>query len=155
MESKLVDPELSEKERKQLPSEIQKQKDEVEKAIRESAWCKLVWLTHTKQKSLFHLIIYVSKLMASISAHPSDLMLYVPEVYVEAVVEVFQALAEMEPRFATHIELERAGLQHVFSFFVTHFNHPKIINPHVCDSILQALSTIFADKVIHPTVHFI
>ena len=65
-------------------------------------------------------------------------------------VECFEAVAKMEPRFGPTMQLEMFGLRHIFSFLIRHFNHQRIINPQVCDSILQALSTGFSDKVMTP-----
>lgn len=147
LESKIASPQITDREKQQLSGEIDKQKEELIRSVRESVWCRIVWFTPARQKSLFLLIAYLSKLMTAVSRIP-DLLGFVPEVYVEAVVEIFQALAKLESRFGSLLQLEIFGLQHIFSFFILHFDHPKIINPHICDSILQALGTVFAEKVI-------
>lgn len=145
MESKIVDPDVSEKEKKQLVSEIQKQKEQVIKSIRESIWYKIVWFTPSKQRMLFSLTVFLSKLMNTISSQTTHLFLYVPEVYVEAMLEIFQVLSKVEPRFAGLTELDTLGIGHIISFLVKRFTN--IQNPQISDSILQALSAVFADKV--------
>jgi len=96
---------------------------------------------------MFLLTVYISKLISSISSTNSNLFSYVPEVYVEVVLEIFQSLTKMEGRFGEHLQLELLGLQHVISFLINHFDNEKIINPQICDTMLQTLGTVFADKV--------
>lgn len=72
---------------------------------------------------------------------------YIPEVYVECMLELFQAVSKADPRFATVERLEETGLQHIISFLVQHFNHPMILNPQICDALLQAMGALCSDKV--------
>lgn len=72
-------------------------------------------------------------------------MLLNPEI--EMIFYWLQAVAKIEPRFTDLENLESLGLQHIIGFLVRHFNHPMVVNPQLCDIILQGMAVLFADKV--------
>eukprot|EP00210_Caulerpa_lentillifera_P004213 g4018.t1 len=147
MENKQKNSEFKEQEREQFNVELQNQRIELIKAIRQSSWSKIVLFTPNKQKSIFLFTVYLSKLILSISkTGNSALFQFIPEVYMEAILDLFQALAKMDPRFGNLIQMEIFGLQSIFSLLVMHFDNPLILNPQISDSMLQTLAIVFSDK---------
>lgn len=86
-------------------------------------------------------------------------MAYVPELYVEAMVDAFHALRRGDPPF-TPAGAGGAGspayaaLGDIITFLVSHFNDPRIVNPDVRDVLLQSISVLLQYKVraIPPTL---
>lgn len=147
MENKQRNSEFKEQEKEQFNLDLQNQRIELIRAIRQSSWSKIVLFTPSKQKSIFLFTVYLSKLILSISeTGNSALLQFTPEVYLEAILDLFQALAKMEPRFGSPLQLEIFGLQKIFSLLILHFDNPLILNPQISDSMLQTLATVFSDK---------
>ncbi|GMH38363.1 hypothetical protein BSKO_06247 [Bryopsis sp. KO-2023] len=146
LEQKLANSEKNGTAKTKQVDDVQKQREEVVKSVRHCTWYKVVLFMPWKQEGMFLLTVYLAKMLSLLSETSSDLFRYVPEAYVEAMLDLFQAVVKLEPRFADLEHMELLGLQPVISFLVQHFNHPMLVNPQICDALLQGLAALFADK---------
>ncbi|CAD7697383.1 unnamed protein product [Ostreobium quekettii] len=137
---------MSDAEQRRLAADIQKQREEEARSVRNCTWYKVVLFSPWKQECLFVLTVYISRLLSALSGSGGDMFRFAPEVYVECMLELFQAVSKADARFAPVDRLEAMGLQHVIDFLVHHFNHPMVLNPQICDALLQALGALFSDK---------
>lgn len=71
-----------------------------------------------------------------------------PEVYLEAILELFTALTKIESNFASISNLEERGLQNFITLIIENLSHNIVINPGIKESVLLVLNAFFSDQVL-------
>lgn len=130
---------------------------EVIESTRACCWSRIYLFRQQKQCAMYCLSNYACRLLLSLSegkcTGSSDggekLFSYVPEYYVDSMVDAFHALRRAEPAFAGANVLARHGLADAISFLVKHFADKRILNPDVRDGLLQSISVLLQYKEYH------
>ena len=83
------------------------------------------------------------KLLNTISAsdQPNEFA-YVPEFYVESLIDCFHAVRRSQPPLRVTEAPLQAKLLEIVTFFVNHFADKRIINPELRDVLLQSISVL-------------
>jgi len=130
---------------------------EVIESTRACCWSRMYLFRQQKQCAMYCVSNYACRLMLSLSSGKCSgtseegerLFSYVPEYYVDSMVDIFHALRRAEPAFAGASVLARHGLADAISFLVKHFADKRILNPDVRDGLLQSISVLLQYKEYH------
>ena len=102
---------------------------------------------------MFQVTVYVARMLMEVGKRDA-LFRYVPEFYVEAVVDACHALrgsaADDKAGDATGDDgsvLAGLGLSDVIVFLTLHFHDPRIINPDIREALLQSISMLMQSSV--------
>ncbi len=102
---------------------------------------------------MFQVTVYVARMLMEVGKRDA-LFRYVPEFYVEAVVDACHALrgsaADDKAGDATADDgavLAGPGLSDVVVFLTLHFHDPRIINPDIREALLQSISMLMQSSV--------
>ena len=97
---------------------------------------------------MFKVTIYVVRMLMEVG-HRNALFRYVPEFYVEAVVDACHALrgSGAEGDSSEDTVLTGPGLSDIITFLTLYFNDPRIINPDVREALLQSISMLMQSAV--------
>lgn len=116
-------------------------KEEVIDRVRRAAWYRVALFSKWKQEGIYASCVWIVQLLLATSRR-GVLFSYVPEFYVETLVDSFHALRRSDPPFAPPAALLQRGLSSLVTFLVTHFNDSRIANPDVRDVLLQSISVL-------------
>ncbi len=102
-----------------------------------------------KQETMFSCIISLVTLMDFLS-HFDPLFNYIPEYYLETLIDSFHALRRGDPPLAMADPSRVKGLMKVISFLINHFDDKRVINPgwSMCDVILIPRHSRFVAAVL-------
>ena len=117
-------------------------REDVVESVRQCSWFKALLYPTWKQEAMFAACIFQTRLLLQISNH-DRLLQFVPESYVETVMDSFHAFRRGHPpvRF-----LLGHGLEDVVTFLVLHFNDDRIVNPDVRDVMFQTISVLLLHR---------
>jgi len=109
--------------------------------VRQCSWYKALLYTTWKQDAMFAACIFQTRLLLACSKH-AKLLQFVPESYVETVMDSFHAFRRGDPPVDPPFFLYHVGLQDIITFLVLHFNDDRIVNPDVRDVMFQSISVL-------------
>ncbi|CAI9758262.1 unnamed protein product [Fraxinus pennsylvanica] len=89
--------------------------------------------------------MWIVQLLLSLSKVDS-IFIYVPEYYLETVVDCFHVLRKSDPPFVPAAMFIKQGLTSFVTFVVTHFNDPRISSAELRDLLLQSISVVVQYK---------
>jgi hypothetical protein len=122
---------------------VQLYRDELLDSIRANAWHHCTLTATKKQNVMYNKIRFMTSLLEFLSQKGGDdIFSYVPEYYLETIVDTFHALRRADPPFAFTSSAKADGLSDVISFLVNHFGDKRIINPDIRDLLLQSISVL-------------
>uniref|UniRef100_A0A0D6R5Y3 B30.2/SPRY domain-containing protein n=1 Tax=Araucaria cunninghamii TaxID=56994 RepID=A0A0D6R5Y3_ARACU len=113
--------------------------------VRQCSWYKVSLLARWKQRGMYATCMWIVQLLLVLSKIDQN-FLYIPEFYVETLVDCFHALRRSEPPFVSPAALLQQGLSSFVTFLVTHFNDPRIANADLRDVLLQSISVLVQYK---------
>lgn len=113
-------------------------REDVVESVRQCSWYKALLYTTWKQEALFAMCIFQTRLLLEVSKH-DKLLQFVPESYVETVMDSFHAFRRGDPPVRC---LLGYGLEDIITFLVLHFNDERIVNPDVRDVMFQSISVL-------------
>ncbi|GBG60376.1 hypothetical protein CBR_g4334 [Chara braunii] len=113
--------------------------------VRQFAWYRVLFFSPSKQHGMYATCIYIVQLLLAASKR-ERIFSYVPEFYVEALMDSFHALRRSDPPVVPPAALMRKGLSPMATFLVMHFNDARIANPDVRDALLQSISVLLQYK---------
>lgn len=113
--------------------------------IRQCTWYKVSLLARWKQRGMYATCMWIVQLLLILSKI-DQVFPYVPEFYVETLVDCFHALRRSDPPFVPPAVLLQQGLSSFVTFLVTHFNDPRIANADLRDVLLQSISVLVQYK---------
>ncbi|KAK9062272.1 hypothetical protein SSX86_019458 [Deinandra increscens subsp. villosa] len=120
-------------------------REEVIDAVRHCAWYRISLFASWKQRGMYAACIWVSQLLLVLSK--MDLVFsYVPEFYVETLVDCFHVLRKSDPPFVPAGMFIKHGLGSFVTFVVTHFRDPRIASVELTDLLLQSISVLVQYK---------
>mmetsp|Transcript_34159 Transcript_34159/g.87346 ORF Transcript_34159/g.87346 Transcript_34159/m.87346 type:complete len:796 (-) Transcript_34159:86-2473(-) len=115
-------------------------REDVTESVRHTTWYKVMLFSASKRDAIFQACVHCVRLLLVLSQR-RVLFSYVPEFYLESLVEAFHALRR-NGDYGTLFRLMDQGLQEVLTFLVTHFSDARIINPDLRDVLLQSISML-------------
>ncbi|XP_076891434.1 E3 ubiquitin-protein ligase RKP-like [Bidens hawaiensis] len=120
-------------------------RDEVIDSVRHCAWYRLSLFARWKQRGIYALCIWIVELLLVLSK--MDLIFsYVPEFYLETLVDCFHVLRKSDPPFVPAGMYIKQGLNSFVTFVVTHFSDPRITSAELKDLLLQSVSVLVQYK---------
>ncbi|XP_057972414.1 E3 ubiquitin-protein ligase RKP [Malania oleifera] len=120
-------------------------REEVIDYVRHSAWYRISLISRWKQRGMYAACIRIVQLLLVLSKINS-VFIYIPEFYVEALVDCFHVLRKSDPPFAPSAILIKQGLNSFVTFVVTHFNDPRISSADLKDLLLHSISVLVQYK---------
>ncbi|KAI9116940.1 hypothetical protein K1719_011939 [Acacia pycnantha] len=126
---------------KKLKEARNEYREEVIDCVRHCAWYRISLFSRWKQRGMYAMCMWVVQLLLVLSKMDS-VFVYVPEYYLEALVDCFHALRKSDPPFVPSTIFIKQGLASFVTFVVTHFNDPRIANADLRDLLLQSISVL-------------
>ncbi|KAI3451086.1 hypothetical protein Pfo_007751 [Paulownia fortunei] len=120
-------------------------REEVMDCVRHSAWYRLSLFSRWKQRGMYAACMWIVQLLLVLSKVDS-VFIYIPEYYLETVVDCFHVLRKSDPPFVPATIFIKQGLTSFVTFVVTHFNDPRISSAELRDLLLQSISVLVQDK---------
>ncbi|KAH7290123.1 hypothetical protein KP509_30G032900 [Ceratopteris richardii] len=120
-------------------------REELIECVRQSTWCKVSLFSKWKQRGMFGTCMWIVQLLLMLSDRDA-LFSFVPEYYVESLLDCFHALRRSDPLFVSPTALLQQGLSPLITFLVTHFNDARIANSDIRDALLQSISVLVQYK---------
>ncbi|CAN0912047.1 E3 ubiquitin-protein ligase RKP [Linum grandiflorum] len=120
-------------------------REEVVDYVRHSTWYRIYLFTRWKQRGMYAACMWIVQLLLVLSKVDS-LFLYVPEYYLETIVDCFHVLRKSDPPFVPSTIFIRQGLAPFVTFVVSHFNDPRILSADLRDLLLQSISVLVQYK---------
>ncbi|KAF8404515.1 hypothetical protein HHK36_009400 [Tetracentron sinense] len=106
---------------------------------------RLSLLSRWKQRGMYATCMWIVQLLLVLSKVDS-VFIYIPEFYLEALVDCFHALRRIDPPFVPPAVFIKQGLASFVTFTVTHFNDPRISSADLRDLLLQSISVLVQYK---------
>ncbi|KAL6223019.1 hypothetical protein ACLB2K_006409 [Fragaria x ananassa] len=120
-------------------------REEVIDSVRQCAWFRISLSSRWKQRGMYATCMWTVQLLLVLSK--VDLLFtYVPEYYLEALVDCFHVLRKSDPPFVPSSIFIKQGLASFITFVVTHFNDPRICSADLRDLLLQSISVLVQSK---------
>ncbi|GAV71431.1 SPRY domain-containing protein [Cephalotus follicularis] len=120
-------------------------REEVIDCVRHCAWYRITLFSQWKQRGMYASCMWIVQLLLVLSKVDS-LFIYVPEFYLEALVDCFHVLRKSDPPFVPSAIFVKQGLSSFVTFVVTHFNDPRISSADLRDLLLQSISVLVQYK---------
>ncbi|KAL0286466.1 UNVERIFIED_CONTAM: E3 ubiquitin-protein ligase RKP [Sesamum calycinum] len=120
-------------------------REEVMDCVRHCAWYRLSLFSRWKQRGLYAACMWIVQLLLVLSKVDS-IFVYIPEYYLETVVDCFHVLRKSDPPFVPATIFIKQGLTSFVTFVVTHFNDPRISSAELRDLLLQSISVLVQYK---------
>ncbi|KAJ7543067.1 hypothetical protein O6H91_09G024000 [Diphasiastrum complanatum] len=130
---------------KQLKEARAVYRDDLIDCVRQCTWYRVCLLSRWKQRGMYATCMWVVQLLLELSK--SDRVFsYVPEFYIETLVDCFHALRRSDPPYVSSSVVLQHGLSSFVTFLVLHFNDHRIANPEIRDILLQSISVLVQYK---------
>lgn len=120
-------------------------REEVIDCVRHCTWYRISLFSRWKQRGMYAACMWSVQLLLVLSKMDS-IFCYIPEFYVEALVDCFHVLRKSDPPFVPSAILIKQGLASFVTFVVTHFNDPRISSADLRDLLLQSISVLVQYK---------
>ncbi|KAB5556567.1 hypothetical protein DKX38_007476 [Salix brachista] len=128
-------------------------REDIIDCVRHCAWYRLSLFSRWKQRAMYATCIWIVHLLLVLSRVDS-LFIYIPEFYLETLVDCFHVLRKSDPPFVPPAIFIKQGLssfiyrsgKHVVTFVVSHFNDPRILSADLRDLLLQSISVLVQYK---------
>ncbi|KAL7104483.1 hypothetical protein ACP275_08G247800 [Erythranthe tilingii] len=120
-------------------------REEAMDCVRHTAWYRLSLFSRWKQRGIYAACMWIVQLLLVLSKEDS-IFSYIPEYYLETVVDCFHVLRKSDPPFVPATKFIKQGLTSFVTFVVTHFNDPRISSAELRDLLLQSISVLVQDK---------
>lgn len=120
-------------------------REDLIECVRQSTWYRVSLFSKWKQRGMFATCMWIVQLLLMLSNRDA-LFSFVPEYYVETLLDCFHALRRSDPLFVSPTALLQQGLSPLITFLVTHFNDTRIANSDIRDALLQSISVLVQYK---------
>ncbi|KAL2521490.1 E3 ubiquitin-protein ligase [Forsythia ovata] len=120
-------------------------REEIMDCVRHCAWYRVSLFSRWKQRGIYAACMWIVQLLLVLSKVDS-IFIYVPEYYLETVVDCFHVLRKSDPPFVPAAMFINQGLASFVTFVVTHFNDPRISSAELRDLLLQSISVLVQYK---------
>lgn len=113
--------------------------------VRHCVWYRATLFSQWKQRGMYATCMWVVELLLVLS-NSNSMFHYVPEFYVESLVDCFHALRRSDPPFVSPSLFLMQGLASFVTLVVKHFDDTRIVNPDLKDLLLQSISVLVQYK---------
>ncbi|RCV14083.1 hypothetical protein SETIT_2G398600v2 [Setaria italica] len=113
--------------------------------VRHCVWYRATLFSPWKQRGMYATCMWVVELLLVLS-DSKTIFQYVPEFYVESLVDCFHALRRSDPPFVSPAVFLKQGLASFVTLVVKHFDDTRIVNPDLKDLLLQSISVLVQYK---------
>ncbi|KAL6657002.1 hypothetical protein ACP70R_004782 [Stipagrostis hirtigluma subsp. patula] len=113
--------------------------------VRHCVWYRATLFSPWKQRGMYATCMWVVELLLVLS-ESKIIFPYVPEFYVESLVDCFHALRRSDPPFVSPAVFLKQGLASFVTLVVRHFDDTRIVNPDLRDQLLQSISVLVQYK---------
>ncbi|XP_015580547.2 E3 ubiquitin-protein ligase RKP isoform X1 [Ricinus communis] len=120
-------------------------REEVIDCVRHCAWYRISLFSRWKQRGMYATCMWIVQLVLVLSKVDS-LFIYIPEFYLETLVDCFHVLRKSDPPFVPPAIFIKQGLASFVTFVVSHFNDPRILSADLRDLLLQSISVLVQYK---------
>ncbi|KAM3359728.1 E3 ubiquitin-protein ligase RKP isoform X1 [Capsicum galapagoense] len=120
-------------------------REEVMDCVRHCAWYRASLFSRWKLRGMYAACMWIVQLLLILSREDS-VFIYIPEYYLETLVDCFHVLRKSDPPFVPATILLKQGLTSFVTFVVTHFNDPRISSAELRDLLLQSISVLVQYK---------
>ncbi|XP_050204226.1 E3 ubiquitin-protein ligase RKP [Mercurialis annua] len=120
-------------------------REEVIDCVRHCAWYRISLFSRWKQRGMYATCMWIVQLVLILSKVDS-LFIYIPEFYLETLVDCFHVLRKSDPPFVPSTIFIKQGLASFVTFVVTHFNDTRILSADLRDLLLQSISVLVQYK---------
>ncbi|KAI3842213.1 hypothetical protein MKW98_026003 [Papaver atlanticum] len=120
-------------------------REELIDCVRHCAWYRISLFSNWKQRGMYAVCMWIAQFLLVVSKMDS-VFTYIPEYYLETLVDCFHALRRSEPPFVPSAVFVKQGLSSFVTFVVTHFNDPRISSTDLRDLLLQSISVLVQYK---------
>lgn len=120
-------------------------REEVIDCVRNCSWFRISLFARWKQRGMYAACMWIVQLLLVLSKMNS-VFGYVPEFYIETLVDCFHVLRKSDPQFVPPGIFINQGLTSFVTFIVTHFNDPRISSAELRDLLLQSISALVQYK---------
>uniref|UniRef100_A0A2P2LBI5 RING-type E3 ubiquitin transferase n=1 Tax=Rhizophora mucronata TaxID=61149 RepID=A0A2P2LBI5_RHIMU len=120
-------------------------REEVMDCVRHCAWYRISLFSRWKQRGMYATCMWIVQLLLVFSKVDS-LFIYIPEFYLETLVDCFHVLRKSDPPFVPSTIFIKQGLTSFVTFVVTHFNDSRILSADLRDLLLQSISVLIQYK---------
>lgn len=120
-------------------------REELVDCVRQCAWHRISLFARWKLRGMYATCMWIAQLLLVLSKRDS-VFIYIPEFYLEALVDCFHALRRSDPAFAPPAIFIKQGLASFVTFVVTHFNDTRISSADLKDLLLQSISVLVQYK---------
>lgn len=120
-------------------------REELVDCVRQCAWHRISLFARWKLRGMYAACMWIVQLLLVLSKRDS-VFIYIPEFYLEALVDCFHALRRSDPAFVPPDMFIKQGLTSFVSFVVTHFNDTRISSADLRDLLLQSISVLVQYK---------
>ncbi|KAI5582324.1 hypothetical protein BDE02_07G078500 [Populus trichocarpa] len=120
-------------------------REEVMDCVRHCAWYRISLFSRWKQRGMYATCMWIVQLFLVLSRVDS-LFIYIPEFYLETLVDCFHVLRKSDPPFVPPAIFIKQGLASFVTFVVSHFNDPRILSADLKDLLLQSISVLVQYK---------
>ncbi|XP_078432636.1 E3 ubiquitin-protein ligase RKP isoform X2 [Wolffia australiana] len=114
-------------------------REELVDCIRQCAWYRASLYSWWKQRGTYALCVWVAELLAVLS-HDDLHFAYIPEFYLETLVDCVLSLCRSDPPFASPEILIKQGLSSFVTVVAGHFDDPRIQSMDLKDLLLQSIA---------------
>ncbi|KAL8134059.1 hypothetical protein AgCh_009217 [Apium graveolens] len=120
-------------------------REELVDCVRKCAWYRISLCARWKQRGMYATCMWIVQLLLVLSKM-DPVFIYVPEYYLETLVDCFHVLRKSDPPFVPTAIFINQGLASFVSFIVTHFNDSRISSAELRDLLLQSISVLVQYK---------
>ncbi|XP_047325557.1 E3 ubiquitin-protein ligase RKP-like [Impatiens glandulifera] len=120
-------------------------REEVMDCVRNNAWYRISLLSRWKQRGMYAACMWIVQLLLTLS-NADPLFAYIPEFYLETMVDCFHVLRKSDPPFAPAAIFINHGLASFVTFVVSHFDDSRISSVELRDLLLQSISALVQYK---------
>ncbi|XP_034901852.1 E3 ubiquitin-protein ligase RKP [Populus alba] len=120
-------------------------REDIIDCVRHCAWYRISLFSRWKQRAMYATCIWIVQLLLVLSRVDS-LFIYIPEFYLETMVDCFHVLRKSDPPFVPPAIFIKQGLASFVTFVVSHFNDPRILSADLRDLLLQSISVLVQYK---------
>ncbi|XP_058084516.1 E3 ubiquitin-protein ligase RKP [Magnolia sinica] len=120
-------------------------REELIDCVRQCSWYRITLCSRWKQRGMYAACMWIVQLLLVLSKVDS-VFIYIPEFYLEALVDCFHALRRSDPPFVSSAIFIKQGLASFVTFVVMHFNDPRISSADLRDLLLQSISVLVQYK---------
>lgn len=120
-------------------------REELADCVRQCAWYRVTLFSWWKLRGMYASCMWIVELLLTLSKDDT-LFSYIPQFYIDALVDCFHALRRSDPPFVSSTVFIKQGLTSFVTFIVTHFDDQRISSADLKDLLLQSISVLVQYK---------